>query len=119
MSLNIPTRSNCPIASTLDIVGDKWSLLIIRAMMVGLCSYGELLRMPEKIATNILAERLKRLEGVGIIRKAGKRGTYALTPMGADLLPVLQALSRWGDTYFADRWEPRAGFYDAVPADFL
>ena len=60
-------RSPCPIASTLDVIGDKWSLLVIRDMLHGKRTYGELLDSPEGIPTNILADRLKRLEDVGII----------------------------------------------------
>lgn len=117
--MTVVTRSQCPIASALDIVGDKWSLLIVRGMMLGRVTYGDLLRMPEKMATNILADRLKRLEAAGIIRSAGKRGVYALTLKGAELLPVLQALARWGETHFEDRWPLPDGFYQAAPKDVL
>ena len=63
-------RSDCPISSSLDIWGDKWSLLIIRNMMFyDLNTYGEFLNAPEKIATNILADRLQKLEEAGLITR--------------------------------------------------
>jgi DNA-binding HxlR family transcriptional regulator len=63
-------RSACPVANTLDIVGDKWSMLIVRDMRHGKRTYGELARSPEGIPTNILADRLRRLEEAGIIERA-------------------------------------------------
>ena len=116
-------RSGCPIASTLDIVGDKWSLVIIRSMVVGAKSYSDFLAMPERIATNILAERLRRLESVGLIvetqsRQGSQRGSYALTVKGAGLIPALQALARWGEDNIAGRWTPPKRFYAARAADY-
>jgi DNA-binding HxlR family transcriptional regulator len=100
MSEGFP-RSPCPIASTLDLVGDKWSLLIIRDMLHGKRTYGELLDSPERIPTNILADRLKRLEQAGIISRSPYqerpvRHAYALSDKGRDLGEVLLALVRWG-----------------------
>lgn len=109
-------RSGCPIASALDLVGDKWSLVVLRSMTLGARTFGDLARAPEKIATNILADRLKRLEGAGIIC-AAPAGGYVLTPKGADLLPVLQALARWGEKHLPDRWSPPQGYYDLQPGD--
>src|SRR5690606_17172396 len=112
-----------PIASTLDIIGDRWSLVIIRSMVVGAKSYSDFLAMPERIATNILAERLRRLEASGLIvetqpRQGSQRGSYALTAKGAGLIPVLQALARWGENNIADRWTPPERFYAARAADY-
>lgn len=117
-------RSPCPIASTLDIIGDKWSLVIIRSMVVGASSYSDLLAAPEKIATNILAERLRRLESAGLIvqaqpRHGSIRGSYALTTKGAGLIPTLQALARWGEANLPARWKPPERFYALRPADFV
>jgi len=101
----IAKRSNCPISSLLDIVGDKWSLLIIRdIMLAGKKNYNEFLRSDEKIATNILADRLSLLESAAILRKAenttGKvRYNYRLTQRGIDLLPVLIEMILWSDKY--------------------
>ena len=116
-------RSGCPIASTLDIVGDKWSLLLLRAMVVGATSYSDFLAAPEKISTNILAERLRRLEAAGLIvrvhpRHGPNRGVYALTERGAALLPALQELARWGEAHLPDRWAAPERFYAARPEDF-
>ena len=117
-----PFRSGCPIASTLDLVGDKWSLVIIRSMVMGATSYSEFLAMPEKIATNILAERLRRLEAVGLIiqdqpRQGSHRGSYKLTSRGAGLIPAIQALARWGEENIAGRWTPPERFYAARAPD--
>src|SRR6516225_8653198 len=95
------TRSACAIANSLDIVGDKWSLLVVRDLLHGKHTYGELLRSPERIPTNILADRLKRLEGAGIIASAPYqqrpvRYAYTLTPKGSALGEVLLAFVRWG-----------------------
>jgi len=99
----IRKRSDCPLSSTLDLIGDKWSLLIIRdILMFGKTSYNEFLKSPEKIATNILNDRLKKLEEFGIISYSGnqKRKKYALTKMGEDLKPVIEAIGIFGMKHF-------------------
>ena len=97
-------RSSCPVASTLDILGDKWSLLVVRDLLMGKTTYSDFQKSPEGIPTNILAERLKRLELAGIIEKSRyqerpARYAYALTSMGRDLQPVLLAMVDWGNRY--------------------
>lgn len=98
-------RSPCPIANTLERIGDKWSLLVIRDLLGGERTYGRLLDSPEGIPTNILADRLKRLEESGIIVRSPYqtnpvRYAYALTERGKDFAQVLDALVRWGkNTY--------------------
>lgn len=94
-------RSSCPIANALDLVGDRWSLLVLRDLCAGKSRYGEFLASPEGIPTNILAERLVRLEAAGVIERRPyqshpPRHAYALTPKGAELKPVLAALAAWG-----------------------
>jgi DNA-binding HxlR family transcriptional regulator len=94
-------RSPCPVANSLDIVGDKWSLLVVRDLLHGKRTYSELADSPEHIPTNILADRLKRLEASGIIGSAPYqqrpvRLAYALTPKGRDLGRVLFEFVRWG-----------------------
>ena len=98
------TRSACAIASSLDLVGDKWSLLVVRDLLHGKHTYGELANSPERIPTNILADRLKRLEAAGIIvstpyQKRPTRYAYTLTPKGTALGDVLLAFVRWGKQY--------------------
>jgi len=115
-------RSGCPIASALDIVGDRWTLLVLRSMAMGATSFADLAALPEKIASNILADRLRRLEAEGLIvrapaARAGRRGGYRLTEAGADLLPVLQALARWGAAHLPERWPVPERFLTARPAD--
>jgi DNA-binding HxlR family transcriptional regulator len=102
----IVRRSTCPISTTLDILGDKWTLLIIRDLMFkGKKTYGEFLQSEEKIATNILADRLFILEKNGIVEKKAFPGNkvknlYQLTPRGIDLMPILFEIILWGDKYF-------------------
>ncbi len=93
-------RSACPIACALDLFGDRWTLLVIRDLFRGLTRYGEFLSGPEGIPTNILADRLERLEKAGLIQSEPYqqnplRYAYTLTPKGADLKPVLGTLAHW------------------------
>jgi DNA-binding HxlR family transcriptional regulator len=101
-------RSKCPIVSTLDIVGDKWTLVVLRDLQCGKKLYGEFLESPEGISTNILAERLKRLESFGLIKKVIyqkklKWYEYVLTPKGRSTLPILHELSRWGNQHINNK----------------
>ena len=99
-------RSGCPINLTLEVVGDKWSLLIIRDIIFGnRRHFRELLTKSEEgISSNILADRLKTLLEQGIITKADdpthkQKGIYSLTEQGIELLPVLAQMSVWGRKY--------------------
>jgi DNA-binding HxlR family transcriptional regulator len=94
-------RSACAIANSLDIVGDKWSLLVVRDLLHGKRTYTELALSPERIPTNILADRLRRLESTGIVtstpyQERPVRFSYTLTPKGRALGEVLLAFVRWG-----------------------
>ena len=106
--------SGCPIRYAMGIFGDKWSLLIIRDLMFeGRRRYGEFLGAGEGIATNILASRLAKLEGNGIIAKqpgpaGGSRNIYSLTEKGYDLLPVMLAMVDWSQTWDANTEVPKA-----------
>lgn len=98
-------RSCCPIACALDQLGDKWTLLVIRDLLLGKKRYQELIISPEGIATNILADRLKKLEAAGIVvqqayQQKPLRYEYSLTKKGEDLRPVLEALVKWGKIYY-------------------
>ncbi|MCR4032089.1 MULTISPECIES: winged helix-turn-helix transcriptional regulator [Flavobacterium] len=99
-------RSNCPINTSLEIWGDKWSLLIIRDLMFKKqCTYGDFLKSEEKIATNILASRLLVLEENNIIIKldhpdSKAKVLYQLTEKGIELFPVLVEISLWAEKYY-------------------
>lgn len=98
-------RSCCPVACALDLLGDRWTLLIIRDLLLGKKRYQEFLASPEQIATNILADRLKKLNTAGVVAQRAyqqkpTRYEYALTQKGEDLRPVLGALVTWGMTYY-------------------
>jgi DNA-binding HxlR family transcriptional regulator len=105
MKLN-KKRSDCPLSCSLDVFGDKWSLLIIRDLMFGnKCTYNDFLKSAEGIATNILASRLKGLEENGIIEKSAHPDSkakilYRLTPKGIDLLPIIMEVYIWSEKYF-------------------
>ena len=111
-------RSLCPINLTLESVGDSWSMLIIRDLMLrGHNSYQGFLRSEEKIATNILADRLLKLEQNGLISKSADPGDkrkfiYALTERGAELAPILVELALYGLKY-----EPMANMAKEVVLD--
>lgn len=98
-------RSCCPITCSLDLLGDKWTLLVIRDLLLGKKRFQEFLKSPERIATNILADRLKKIETAGLVipqtyQLKPVRYEYVLTKKGEDLKPVLQALVKWGKTYY-------------------
>ncbi len=115
-------RSDCPISMSLDIWGDKWTLLIVRDLMFeGKRTYGEFLSSEEGIATNILASRLKRLKDAGIITartnpKNRSSEIYALSEKGIDLLPVLIETHLWAERYLPVSEEIRETL-KAVKAD--
>ncbi|QEH40923.1 helix-turn-helix domain-containing protein [Chitinophaga sp. XS-30] len=101
-------RSDCPISSSLDIFGDKWSLLIVRDLMLYKTrTYGDFTKSTEKIATNILANRLQILEENGIIVKLPYpdnkvKGLYKLSSKGVDLIPALIEIALWGGKYLSN-----------------
>ena len=108
-------RSPCPIATALDIIGDKWTLIVLRDLFMGKRPYGAFLESPENIPTNILANRLKRLVAEGLAEKIPYqdrpvRYEYKLTDKGMRLLPVLQELCRWTNRYYPESWKPPARF---------
>ena len=93
-------RSHCPIANVLDLFGDKWSLLIIRDLLLGKTRYIDFAQSMERIPSNILANRLKRLEMAGVVERMAYchkplRHEYQLTTKGRDLLPLLEAMEQW------------------------
>jgi DNA-binding HxlR family transcriptional regulator len=91
----------CPVAHALELVGERWSLLIVRELLKGPKRYTDLADSLPRIGTNVLAARLKDLEGCGIIAKRRlppptPAQVYELTPYGESLKPVLRELARWG-----------------------
>jgi DNA-binding HxlR family transcriptional regulator len=97
------TRTGCPVACSLDILGDHWTLLIIRNLMfLGLHEYKDMLKTEEKISSSILSDRLKKLEHDGIISStshpdSGRRKLYYLTEKGKGLVRVMIEIARWAD----------------------
>ncbi|HEX4967404.1 MAG TPA: helix-turn-helix domain-containing protein [Nitrospiraceae bacterium] len=94
-------RSSCPITNVLDLLGDKWTILVIRDLVLGKRYYREFMSSPERVASNILANRLKKLQVAGLVtRRAYKqhpvRYEYLLTKKGKGLEPVLEAIIVWG-----------------------
>jgi DNA-binding HxlR family transcriptional regulator len=115
-------RSMCGISTLLDILGDKWSFLIIRDMMFrGKNTYGDFIKSDEKIATNILANRLQMLENTGIIIKEEFPGNkvkniYKLTDKGRRLMPVLVEMILWSNEYY-ELSEKGQKFVESLKAD--
>lgn len=106
------SRSPCPIACTLDLIGDRWTLLVIRDMMFfDKHRFEEFLESPEGISTNILADRLKSLEEMGLVEKQpysnhARRMNYYLTETGKSLKPVLKVIAMWGLKHLEDTQAP-------------
>ena len=97
----VERRSPCPVACALDLVGDRWTLLVVRDLVLGRSRFKDFSAAPEGIPTNILSERLARLNRHGIIErvpvdKDAKRLAYRLTKKGEALRPVLKAMRDWG-----------------------
>jgi DNA-binding HxlR family transcriptional regulator len=95
------SRSKCPLCRALDIFGDRWSLLIVRDILLfGKTTYREFLDSSEQISTNILANRLEKLVEESVIKKSphpndGRKDIYTLTEQGIDLIPVLAEIMLW------------------------
>ncbi len=115
-------RSDCPISFALDMFGDKWSLLIVRDLMFkGKKTYGEFLVSEERIATNILADRLMMLEETGFIKsKQDKENkskfNYSLTKKGIDLVPVILEIIKWSAKHDKKTAAPKE-FVDKIKND--
>ena len=115
-------RSNCPVSFALEAIGDRWSLLVLRDLIMrGKCHYQDFLNSEEGIATNILADRLARLERQGLISKANdpqdrRQFRYSPTQKGLDLLPVILEMARWSKKY-NPRLDPESAFLKRMEAD--
>lgn len=112
---HISRRSDCSISCSLDILGDKWTLLIIRnSLILGLKTFGEFQKASEKFASNILTDRLEKLVRYGIFTKTQSTKNklvyeYEPTEMGRDLKPILLSLSQWGHKYIENTNEISTG----------
>jgi len=100
-------RSDCPLACALDVVGDRWTLLIVRDLAFGKSRYNEFLGAGEGITTNILAARLRHLEAAGLIRKTlyqkrPPRYEHQLTETGRSLGTAITALVKWANEQLPD-----------------
>ena len=115
-------RSDCPLSASLDLFGDRWTLLVIRDIALrGLHSFSEIRDSPEGIATNILADRLERLETDGVFTKTrdpedGRRFSYRLTEKGQDLIPILVEMILWGANH-DDRTAAPPSFIESARSD--
>ena len=117
-----PCRSHCPINFALEAFGDRWTLLIIRDLMFkGKSRYSDFLSSDEQMSTNILADRLKRLERLDMVTRTDEPGrrsrtSYALTDKGRDLLPIMLEITRWSAAHDPTTNAPRA-FVRALDRD--
>jgi DNA-binding HxlR family transcriptional regulator len=105
-------RSDCPVARSLDVLGDKWTLLIIREALSGTTRFMDFSRALPRLARTILSQRLQRLADLGVIETIPVSPTslyheYVLTEMGRQLFPVVTALRQWGGDYLFEPSEPR------------
>jgi DNA-binding HxlR family transcriptional regulator len=111
-------RSPCPIANVLDLLGDKWTLLVVRDLLfMAKRRFGDFLSSPEGIPTNILTDRLRRLEEHGIVTKVPYlsrpvRHEYHLTPRGSDLFPLLREMIGWANRHLPGTATPPPGFME-------
>ncbi|WP_307796279.1 helix-turn-helix domain-containing protein [Amycolatopsis sp. 195334CR] len=109
------TDPECPVARAVDVVGDRWSLLIIRDAMAGARSFTDF-QQRTGIARNILADRLRKLAAHDLITQveapSGKRRVYALTEAGKDLFAVIVTLRQWGERHAFEAGEPRSVLVD-------
>ncbi|MBW4722021.1 winged helix-turn-helix transcriptional regulator [Saccharothrix obliqua] len=107
MSTKRTYQQYCGLASGLDVVGERWTLLIVRELLMGPARYSDILANLPGLGTNLLAERLKFLVERGVVEQVDVRGTgaqlaYALTPVGEQLRPVVLGLARWGMEFVGD-----------------
>ena len=105
-------RSDCPLTNVLDIVGDKWSLLVIRDIFMGKKTFTEFLKSPEKIATNILANRLELLTNKGLLEVTKlpydqKTKIYYLTDSGIDMYPIIYEMMQWSKRNLKKKFGPK------------
>lgn len=103
-------RSRCPVSCLLELIGDKWTLLVVRDLLFDKHTFKELQSSPEKIPTNILADRLKRLEHSGLVQRElyqerPKRYAYHLTEKGQDLRSVMESMIIWSNRHIPESYK--------------
>lgn len=111
----LDARSACPLSCSLELIGDRWTMLVLRDLLLGKKRFTEFLDSPERISTNILSDRLSWMEDNGLVTskvylQRPKRLEYTLTGQGEALLPVLQELCRWGNRFLPDTMVPPDSF---------
>ncbi len=115
-------NQTCPIARTLDIIGDRWTLLIVRDLFVGKTRYKEFIASSQGLPSKLLADRLKKLERHNLVERVvysqhPLRAEYRLTDEGRSLAPVIEEIARWGlDHCFEDEPEARAEVVERMSA---
>jgi DNA-binding HxlR family transcriptional regulator len=120
MAKTRPYDQACPIARTLDIIGDRWTLLIIRDLFLGLTRFNQFLESSEGLPPKVLSSRLKKLQEKGIIERRiysehPLRAEYRLTDFGRTLFPVIKAIGQWGfEHMFEGEEELRNRVYGVV-----
>lgn len=96
-----PYELDCPVARSLEVIGERWTLLIIRELLMGRARYGEIVSALPGIPPNLLSDRLRFLESEGILARLDPKG-YTLTEKGRSLAPALGALAVWGMRYYEE-----------------
>lgn len=115
-----PYSQNCPVARTLDVIGDRWTLLIVRDMFMGKTRFGEFLASSKGLPPKVLSTRLKKLMEHGLVERNiysehPLRAEYRLTERGRSLLPIIKAIGQWGfDNMFEGEDELRDHVYEIV-----
>ena len=107
MQRTYKTQEACPVARSLDVIGDRWTLLVLRDLVLGRGKFKDLLESLQGISPNLLAQRIKLLEEQGIVERVfysdhPPRAEYCLTEKGKELVPVLRAIAEWGYKYELD-----------------
>ena len=107
MQRTYKTQEACPVARSLDVIGDRWTVLVLRDLVLGRGKFKDLLESLGGISPNLLAQRLKLLEEQAIVERVfysdhPPRAEYRLTEKGNDLIPVLRAIAEWGYKYELD-----------------
>ncbi len=107
MTRTYASQEFCPVARTLNVIGDRWTILVLRDIGYGITKYNDLLESLPGISPNLLSQRLKRLEEAGVLRRSfysdhPPRAEYILTEKGLGLAPVLASIAEWGYKYELD-----------------